>query len=360
MPRSAPVPAPAAGVARRTVLKAGAVGAAALGIAGLPPTAASAAGPVFRHGVASGDPLGDAVVLWTRVTPDDAATPGSGRGAPVEVAWEVAADDTFRQVVKAGSFRTDASRDHTVLVDVTGLTPYTRYVYRFRALGDTSPSGRTQTAGTDGVHALRMAFVSCSNYTGGYFSAYRHVAARDDLDLVLHLGDYVYEYGNGDDRYGPAALAGKRDHQPAEGDDHARRLPAAARPVQGRPRPAGRARALPLDRHLRRPRGLQRHLRHRRREPPGREGDFLARRRAAYQAYLEWMPIRMPDQTVPHKGIRFWRRFSFGPLADLSVIETRQNRSKATAGAAGPLFGLDLPGLTTRPGCSWSPSSWPG
>ncbi len=335
---------PRAGVRRRTVLKAGAVGAAALGVTGLP-RPASAAGAVFRHGVASGDPLGDAVVLWTRVTPDDAATPGSGKGPAVAVDWEVAADPAFRQVVRRGTVRTDASRDHTVNVDVAGLTPYTRYHYRFTALGQTSPAGLTQTAGTDGVHALRLGFVSCSNWTGGYFSAYRHLAARDDLDVVLHLGDYVYEYGNAGDRYGPASLVGKRDHVPAK--EMTTLADYRQRHAQYKTDPDLQAA------HARTPwivifddhevandswsGGAENHQ--------AGEGDFLARRRAAYQAYLEWMPIRMPDQSVAHRGIRFFRRFSFGPLADLSVIDTRQNRSEPVAGLSGALFGVETQAL---------------
>lgn len=333
MPRTTSVPGPVPGVPRRTVLKAGAVGAAALGTTALPRTAADAAGPVFRHGVASGDPLGDAVLLWTRVTPDGSATPGSGRGPAVVVTWEVAADPSFRQVLRRGATRTDASRDHTVSVDVDGLQPYTRYSYRFRALGQTSPVGRTQTAGTDAVHALRLAFVSCANWTGGYFSAYRHVAARDDLDAVLHLGDYLYEYGNGADRYGPDALVGERDHQPAHEmlslADYRLRFacyradPDLALAHQRHPW------IVILDDHevtndaFRG--GAENH------EPAGddarpgvAEGAYPARKARASQAYLEWMPIREP---LPGAQV-LYRRFRFGATADLHVVDTRSYRDE--------------------------------
>ena len=178
---------------------------------------------VFGYGVASGDPTGDAIVLWTRATPPPetpggpVATPGSGLGPPLRVRWELAYDRHFRHVVKRGTVSARAASDHTVKVDVHGLRPYTRYWYRFRAAGETSPVGRTQTAPDDPrrEHALRFALVSCSNYTGGYFTAYRALGERDDLDFVLHVGDYVYEYGNGPDRYGPADLVGKRDGIPA-------------------------------------------------------------------------------------------------------------------------------------------------
>ncbi len=331
---------PNPGLHRRTVLKAGAAGAAVLGLPVLAGPAA-AAEPVFRHGVASGDPLGTAVVLWTRVTPTAEATPGSGKGPAVEVGWEVAVDETFRQVIARGTVRTDASRDHTVLVDVTGLTPYTRYAYRFTALGDTSRTGRTQTAGTDGVHALRLAFVSCANWTGGYFSAYRHVAARDDLDVVLHLGDYLYEYGNGPDtyRYGPDSLKGKRDHVPSGRmvslSDYRQRHAQYKTDPDLQAAHAAHPFVVIFDDH---------EVADNSYDGGNVEEDgpvavpFAQRRRDAYQAYLEWMPLRLPDQDVPHRGIRFFRRFSFGPLADLTVVETRQNRSEQVSSA----FGSDL------------------
>lgn len=330
-------------LSRRSLLKASAA-TAAVATVGLPRvTAAAPVGP-FRHGVASGDPLGTAVVIWTRVTPSAAAAPGSGRGSATPVQWEVAADRAFRRVVKRGTLVTAAVTDHTVKVDVTGLRPYTQYWYRFRALGATSRVGHTQTAGDDGaMHALRIGMVSCSNYTGGYFSAYRHLAARDDLDVVLHLGDYLYEYGNTTDRYGPDSLIGKRDHVPAVEMttlQHYRQRHAHYRTDPDlQAAHAAHAWIVIFDDHEvtndTYDTGAENHQ--------AVEGDFLVRRSVAYRAYLEWMPIRRPDQRVPHKGERFWRRFSFGPLADLSVIDTRQNRSEPVAGAAGGLLGFDSP-----------------
>ena len=328
---------------RRTVLKAGA--AAGLAVAATPALARTAAAQtptgVFRHGVASGDPLGTAVLLWTRVTPSDAASPGSGAGPAVDVVWEVAGDEAFTRIVRSGTVRTDAGRDHTVHADATGLAPYTRYFFRFRALGATSPVGRTQTAADDGrVHALRLGFVSCSNYTGGFFAAYRHLAQRRDLDAVVHLGDYIYEYGNtpeddGGDRYGPPSLIGKRDHVP--GVEMVTLADYRQRHANYKSDPDLQAAhaAVPwiviFDDHEVTndtfDTGAENHQ-------PETEGDFLMRRRLAYQAYLEWMPIRLPDQGVPHRGTRFWRSFSFGPIADLFVVDTRQNRSQAVTQTA--------------------------
>jgi len=299
--------------------------------------AAPASRGIFGYGVASGDPTADAVVIWTRATPppsrrgDPVATPGSGLGAPLRVRWEVALDPAFRQVVRRGAVMTSAGSDHTVKVDVTGLRPYTRYHYRFRARGEASPVGRTQTAPDQRhhIHALRFGLVSCSNYTGGYFGAYRALAFRDDLDFVLHVGDYIYEYGNGDDRYGPADLVGERDSVPTTEtiDLRGYRLRHALHKTDPDLQRA----------HRRHPwitifddhevannawaRGAQNHT-------DGAEGEFLRRRRQAYEAYLEWMPFRLPEQrSVPHQGIRFFKRFTFGALGDLSVLETRQNRS---------------------------------
>jgi alkaline phosphatase D len=387
MPLDAPV-------TRRALLQGGGSALAALSLGMLTPEAARAAvgevarSGVFSFGVASGDPTATEVLLWTRLTPTPEAVPGSGLGPVSRVTWEVAADEDFRRVLQRGTVLTDAGRDHTVKVVVRGLTPYTRYYYRFRSRGATSAVGRTQTAPDEpGVqHALRLAFVSCSNYTGGFFTAYRGLAARDDLDFVLHLGDYLYEYGNdpmevgvpgSGDRYGPAALIGVREHQPAVEtvtlEDY--RLRHALYKSDADQQAA----------HQRHPwivifddheitndayaTGAENHEEQDDPhtpytgpgEPPGvrAEGDFLARRAQAFQAYLEWMPIREPEswQPRPHQGTQFFRRFSFGDLADLSVIDTRQHRSQqvpsVVAGALNPALADPARHLPSR-------SSWPG
>ena len=190
---------------RRAFLKGAAAVTAGATLAGPAFSAALALEPtaLFQYGVASGDPLPDGVVIWTRVTPTPDATPGSGAGAPTSVQWVVAEDSQLRRVVQRGTVRTDAAGDHTVKVDVRGLRPGTAYSYGFTVGGTSSPVGATRTApATDELVArLRFGMVSCSNYTGGYFAAYRHLSDRDDLDFVLHLGDYLYEYGNDEDRY---------------------------------------------------------------------------------------------------------------------------------------------------------------
>ncbi len=358
--------------ARRTVLQGGLAAATVALFGGLTPRAAratvdeAARSDVFAFGVASGDPTGTEVLLWTRVTPTPDATPGSGCGPAVDVDWEIAADEEFTQVVACGRVRTDASCDHTVKVVVGDLAPYTRYSYRFRTCGATSPVGRTQTApdepGT--THALRLAFASCSNYTGGYFTAYRGIAAREDLDVVLHLGDYLYEYGNdpaeagvpgSGDRYGPRELVGVRDHQPpvevlSLADYRVRHalyktdpdLQAAHRRfpwivILDDHEVTNDSYATGAENHETQDDPATDYTAPG--SPPGirAEGEYLARRAAAYQAYFEWMPIREPDcwQPEPHQGTQFFRRFRFGDLAELSVIETRQNRSQQVPAAVG-------------------------
>lgn len=322
---------------RRALLLAG---AASVGVALLPwgdvaeAAVRDAARSVFGFGVASGDPTASAIVLWTRVTPGPDALPGSGRGKPVTVRWELAADEGFTRVVKSGSLVTTAARDHTVHVDVTGLPAYTRFYYRFRALGKTSATGRTQTAPDEPgkLHALRFGFSSCANYTGGFFTGYRFLAQRDDLDFILFLGDYVYEYGNGADRYGPSELKGQRDHEPAvemlKLQDYRQRHALYKTDPDLQAAHRRHPWILIFDDHEvcdnTWAAGANNHQ-------PATEGTFAARRKAAYQAYLEWVPLRLPDQRGA-AGTRFWRRFRFGDLADLSVLETRQNRSKQITG----------------------------
>src|SRR5205085_5911743 len=161
-------------------------------------SSAVAASAPFVHGVASGDPLPFAVVLWTRVTPSVEAAPGSGLGPVVDVDWEVASDAAFTAVVASGSTTAGPDSDHTVPVDATGLGAATTYWYRFHALGETSPVGRTRTAAAAGTNApVRLGVVSCANFNWGYFTGYGRLADQPGLDAVLHLGDYIYEYAPG-------------------------------------------------------------------------------------------------------------------------------------------------------------------
>ncbi|MCX5075890.1 alkaline phosphatase D family protein [Streptomyces sp. NBC_00513] len=309
---------------RRTVVLGAAAAAALAPIAtlGLSPAHAAETAPAFPHGIASGDPLPDGVLLWTRVTPSPEAVPGSGLGPATAVGWEVAEDRNFARVVASGAVTATAASDHTVKVDVRGLRPHTPYWYRFTAGATVSAIGRTLTAppvdaATPGI---RFGVVSCANWESGYFSAYRHLAARTDLDAVLHLGDYVYEYASG--AY-PEAKYVVRPHQPR----HEIVSLADYRTRHGTYKTDADLQAL----HAAHPvvaiwddhefandawsGGAENHT-------PGAEGDWAARAAAAKQAYFEWMPVRASIAGT------VYRRLRFGSLVDLHLLDLRTFRSQ--------------------------------
>ncbi|MBY0434491.1 MAG: PhoD-like phosphatase N-terminal domain-containing protein, partial [Cyclobacteriaceae bacterium] len=151
----------------------------------------------FYHGVASGDPLPDRVILWTRVTPEDSL-------AAITVTWEISESPSFASVYKTDSVTTTPARDYTVKVDADALKPDQVYYYRFSALGKKSIIGRTKTAPVNAKDSLKFAVVSCANWEWGYFNPYDKIADREVLDAVLHLGDYIYEYGVG--KYGDTTI----------------------------------------------------------------------------------------------------------------------------------------------------------
>ncbi|MFE0276710.1 alkaline phosphatase D family protein, partial [Streptomyces sp. NPDC058992] len=278
---------------RRSVVKAAAAtavatAAAAPALAAASPAAAAEQGAAFLHGVASGDPLPDGVLLWTRLTPAPDALPGSGEGPDTEVSWEIAEDRGFTRIVTAGLTTATAATDHTVKVDVRGLSPATTYFFRFASGGTHSTTGRTRTAPATDAAApgVRFGVVSCANWESGYFAAYRHLAARADLDAVLHLGDYIYEYGTG--RL-PAEEYVVRRHEPA----HEITTLADYRVRHGKYKTDTDLQAL----HAAHPLiaiwddheiannawagGAENHT-------PGTEGDYATRAAAAKRAYFEW------------------------------------------------------------------------
>lgn len=315
---------------RRTVLASGAAGAGlAVASAGARRAAAAPPAQVFQHGVASGDPLPRAVVLWTRVTPTPDATPGSGIGRPTKVRWEVAEDAGFRRVVRSGSLTTGPDRDHTVKVDATGLDPDKAYHYRFISGGSTSPVGRTRTAPdeTSAPDNVRLGVVSCANLQAGWFSAYRHLAARDDLHAVLHLGDYLYEYAPGEYGYGRSNVDVRPHDPPREMVDLADYRRRHAQYKQDADLQALHARhsfIVTWDDHevtndAWRD-GAENH------QPA--EGDYAARRATAHRAYDEWMPVRMSGTAAPGDGTQLFRRLTFGTLAELSMLDLRTYRDQ--------------------------------
>ena len=327
---------------RRTVLAAGATGAAALAATGPTSTASGAAGAPdrrrFAHGVASGDPRPRSVVIWTRVTPTPAATPGSGKGPRVRVVWEVATDARFRRVVRRGAAQAGPTSDHTVKVDVTGLAPSRRYYYRFTHAGRRSPVGRTSTAPRPRarLRRLRLGVVSCANWQAGFFSAYRGLAARDDLDAVLHLGDYLYEYGPGEYGYGMGDVD-IRAHDPAHEmvslADYRRRHAQYKTDPDLQALHATYPWIVTWDDHEvandAYDGGAENHQ-------PATEGDFTARRARAHRAYDEWMPVRMNGTADLRDGDRLFRRLRFGRLAEISMLDLRTYRSQQAANGADP------------------------
>ncbi len=280
----------------------------------------------FPHGVASGDPLSDRVVLWTRV---------NGTTGTPDVRWTVAADSAFVRVVATGTIRTAAERDFTVKIDAGGLQPATTYYYRFDVGAERSAIGRTRTLPTSTAGRLRMAVVSCSNYPYGFFNVYGRVAARPDLDAVLHLGDYIYEFENG--RYGDGAALDRVPRPVGETvglDDYRARYAT----YRSDPDLQEAHRQHPFitvwdDHELANNAWRDGAANHQ----PGAEGDWRARRAAAWRAYLEWMPVREQTDFMP----RLYRTFRFGGLADLVMLDARSLRDQQVA--ADDLSGLADP-----------------
>ena len=287
---------------------------ASLGVLALRGFEVHAASPLyFTHGVASGDPLSDRVILWTRLIP------GSGEHRAVDCRWEVASDPQFMQLVNSGVVSTSAKRDYTLKVDAQGLEPGSAYFYRFLSEGIISPVGQTRTLPEGAVESFRIGVASCSNYPQGYFNVYRHMA-DSDLDLVLHLGDYIYEYAEGVYANAVATEELGRQVEPATEiltvEDYRMRY--------GLYRTDPDLQAV----HARHPficvwddhelandswkDGAENHNQG--------EGDFQARMTAARQAYHEWLPIRT---AISGDQGPIFRSFKVGGLADLIMLDTR-------------------------------------
>lgn len=266
----------------------------------------------FLHGVASGDPLQTQVIIWTRVTPADSS-------ARLEVQWEVAKDAEFKHITATGNVLTTAAQDFTVRVDVTGLTAGQVYFYRFKSASTYSITGQTKTLATQ-VQSVQFAVCSCSNYPAGYFHVYKEMA-KQDVDVVIHLGDYIYEYGMGGYATEEAVAMGRtladdNNTEIIRLDDYRKRY------ALYRLDPDLQAA------HQRHPfiviwddhelandaweKGAENHQ-------SDTEGDFLERKLAALAAYFEWMPIRPIDD----QNIKIYRQFDFGTLVQLTMLDTR-------------------------------------
>lgn len=266
----------------------------------------------FYHGVASGDPLHDRVILWTRITPD--------RQLPrVPVRYTVATSPAFRpsEIVARGIQLTDVSRDYTVKIDVTGLKPATTYYYYFSYRNTHSMVGRTRTAPEVSSDQLKFAVVSCSNYQAGYFNAYRAISQQKDLDAVIHLGDYIYEYGAGEGTYGYDDSRSDRAHIPdteiltladyrtryslyrLDSDLQAAHQQHPFIPIWDDHESANDAYANGAENHNE------------------GEGSWEVRKAISKKVYFEWMPIREQVNEA------IYRTISYGDLADMILIDTR-------------------------------------
>jgi alkaline phosphatase D len=303
-------------VSRRRFLQDAAAATAALPLFGRAAREQEDGRQLFRHGVASGDPLSDRIILWTRITPPSSVLSSS----PLTVRWRIATNETLTDVVASGVADAPHERDYTVKVDAGNLRPAATYYYAFDAGGEQSPTGRTRTLPID-TGRLRLATVSCSNYPAGYFNVYRAVANRDDLDAVVHVGDYIYEFGDG--VYGNASSIGRAPLPRNEAitlNDYRTRYAVYRSDIDLQ---AAHHRhpfiAVWDDHELANDAwagGAATHT--------AAKGDWAVRQAAAYRAYLEWMPIRESSSS----GIHLYRSFRIGPLADLIMLDTRGLRDR--------------------------------
>jgi alkaline phosphatase D len=248
------------------------------------------------------------VILWTRV---------SGAVESVPVDWRIARDPALEQVLQEGTVPAMSSRDHTVKLDVLGLEPGTSYYYEFRARGRASPRGRTRTLPVGPTERIRLAFASCANLPFGHFNAYQLIARRADLDVVLHLGDYLYEYAN--DVYGdgrPLGRVPEPDREIVSLSDYRTRHAQYKRDPDLQEVHRQHAFIAVWDDHEIADNawsgGASNH------DPT--EGEWGRRRDAAVRAYLEWMPVR---ESFDGPTARLQRTFRFGDLADLVMLDTR-------------------------------------
>lgn len=293
-------------IARRSLLTAAGLAATALPRAAWAQNLSRGA---FTHGVASGDPLADGVVIWTRF-----AHSGEGR-----IGWEVAEDEAFANVAQRGEARASFTSDFCVKVDVRGLAPGRRYYYRFLSASGPSLTGLTRTAPGQGAESLTVAVFSCANLPYGYYHAYGHAAARDDIDLALHTGDYIYEVPRGVYPSAEQAVAGRHIepwNETVTLSDYYLRYAS----YHEDPDLLELRRVKPLsvvwdDHELANNTwraGAQAHN-------EATEGTFLDRIAAASKAYFDWMPIRLPAT----RSARIYRSLDWGDLARILLLDTR-------------------------------------
>ena len=264
----------------------------------------------FLHGVASGDPLPDRVIIWTRVTPQSEGE--------VRIEWEMAGDPDFTTVIAEGSGATSAAVDYTVKVDVEGLEPGTVYYYRFRTDGKTSVAGKTRTLPVGSIQTASFVVVSCSNYPAGYFNVYREIA-NQEVDAVLHLGDYLYEYGSegyASDRAEALGRVVEPKNELLSLSDYRKRYAQYRSDGDLQAAHAAHPFVIVWDDHEVAndswSGGAENH-------DSDTEGDYAERKMMAIQAWHEWLPVRPPASM----NDIIYRRVQYGDLLDLLMLDTR-------------------------------------
>ena len=273
----------------------------------------------FEHGVASGDPTESSVILWTRVSRtnfrdihDDEQLSGI---ADANVSWRVATDESFTNVVNSGSTTVGSETDFTLKVDAQNLQSNTKYFYQFTVGPNSSVVGKTKTLPSGTVDRVKLAVVSCSNYASGYFNVYKEIAQMGDLDAVIHLGDYIYEYA--DSGYGSLRKL-EPTHELINLADYRMRHALHKKDSNSQQMHA----SLPMiavwdDHEVANDTWISGAENH----DATTEGNFAARKASAIKAYFEWMPIR---PVTPGVDGRIYRQFKFGDLVNLLMLDTRQ------------------------------------
>ncbi|MGC0332354.1 alkaline phosphatase D [Streptomyces sp. SAI-170] len=324
---------------RRFLTATGAAAALAFAV-GLPAAGTAAAAELdparitddpFTLGVASGDPQPGSVLLWTRLAPAPYQPDGGLPAERVLVHWEVAHDENFRRIARRGTAFAHPEFHHTVHVEVSHLAPGRPYHYRFRTGAWTSETGRTRTAPApgDSPAALRLAAVSCQAYHDGYFTAYGHLA-QEDLDAVLHLGDYLYEYAvnatGGSRAYTDRTLPAHFNRETMTLEDYRLRYALYKTDPDLRAAHAAHPFVVTWDDHE-----TENNYAGDTPENSVPPEEFLLRRASAYRAYWENQPLRRP-QRPQGPDMRLYRRLHWGDLAQFDILDTRQYRSDQAYG----------------------------
>jgi alkaline phosphatase D len=284
----------------------------------------------YTLGVASGDPLPSSVIIWTRLAPNPLAADGAMPDEPFEVDWTVATDEAVSDVVSSGTVMAKPANAHTVHVDADGLQPNSEYYYQFECRGETSPVGRTKTAPAHGASPgeFRFGFASCQRWADGYYTAHRYMA-EDELDLIVHLGDYIYEYGiDGTETPRDRSLPQEYKRETTDLETYRLRYALYKSDPDLKAAHASAPWLVTRDDHE-----VDNNWAGDVPQDPDEQSteEFVRRRAAAFKAYYEHMPFRMA-QKPDDASQKLYRYYQFGDLIDFSVLDTRLYRSDQACG----------------------------